>query len=138
MPFTTAACGQARSEKIAALTLCRDCGVEMKCPTCEFGTAHVDGIAYSGFGEQASEAGSTLTPYLVQNMHMRAEEEFRSVINTGGVRAGVQLIATLFDIAAAMAAIEHRDATDADREKLRVLHRHAIEGISLIDPGNER
>lgn len=136
MSFTTIGCGEARRQKIANLTICRECGIQMKCPNCENGSAHVEGIEYNEYNELVDELSPTLEPYLIQSMHMRVEKDFKIALEEPEFQATMQLVSTLFEVIAAMAALDPSTGGE-ERRKLDILRRHAIEGINLIDAGAE-
>ena len=119
-----------------SMTLCRECGIEMKCPTCEFGAAHFEGIEYSAYNEQVSSP--ELWPYLVQAMQTRLDRDLMEAADEPTPASVAQLIGSLFEIAAATAGLELPGLTDEERFKLHLLRRHAVEGVNLLDPGAEQ
>ena len=50
--------------------------------------------------------------------------------STRGVRSAVQLVNTLFDIAAAITSVAHTDNED-EKQTLKFLHEHANDGLEL-------
>ena len=102
-------------------------------------TPMVDGVVEVGFRVRASLLGETQditdsSKALLDDMALHLTDVVvTNVVNAeeAGFKDTVQLVNTLFEIAAALTAVVRSDDT-ATQSKLDALHQHALEGLDLI------
>lgn len=124
--------GEENGERV--LECCQDCGKPRA------GSANVDGVVSSGFlprlenmyNDRASEREfgmklNRLMRSMKERVHRDLDKQMPlSVLDT------VQLLQTLFEVAAVVSAVE-RSSSVSNQAKLHVLHKVALNGMRMID-----
>ena len=111
---------------------------ESCCPECGMphpGFAHVEGVESRGFLTRVHDLQDT---ELLLFKAMR-EELGRGMANQTPhtMLRTVQLVNTLFEVAATVTAVLHPEASADDQAKLDLLHRVALDGLNLIGAKEE-
>lgn len=113
---------------------CQDCGRPM--PGCAF----VPGVESNGYLARLefifNEERDRQETDRKLNRLVRAMKEdlgrHLSMQQPLTIRATVQLLNTLFEVAATVSAMDHPNLDEADEAKLQALHATAMEGIQII------